>query len=255
MRSVKNFYRALTGLLTVAFGVAIYLVVGFSPAQSVAQENERTYIQVRSSTVKGGMLDEYVALQKQLTEAMKADGQSGRTIWQEIRGDLRTFHSVSSLDNFAANDEPFDPPMDEDAWEEWVDRITSTTHSNTRMVLRTHPEYATASGDGRERNLLYLRYRTVGPGRMDDYHDWIENSLSPALKEGGADVNFSHIVLGGNNRTFISATYLDNWAQMDGPGPLAHMSEAEIDALLDPAGQMVTESENRLLRYRDDLSF
>lgn len=145
--------------------------------------------------------------------------------------------------------------MDDDAWAEWVAAITNATQSSTRMVLRTHPEYATASGDGRERNLLFLRYRTVGQGRMDDYHDWVENSLSPALKEGGADVTWSHIVLGGNNRTWVGATYLDNWAQMDGEGPFADMSEEEIDALLGPSADMVIASENRLLRYRNDLSF
>lgn len=249
MRTVKIFGYALSVLLAVA------LVVAYSPTQVEAQDDERTFIQVRSVTVKGGMFNEYVALQKELTEAMKADGRPGRTIWQEIRGDLGTFHQVSSLENFAANDEPFDPPMDDDAWAEWIAGITSATESSTRMVLRTHPEYATASGDGRERNLLYLRYRTVGQGRMDDYHDWVKNDLSPALKQGGADVTWSHIVLGGNNRTWIGATYLDNWAQMDGAGPLAHMSEAEVDALLGPAAEMVVASENSLLRYRDDLSY
>ncbi len=249
MRSVKYLIRTLSGLLAVTFMVA------FAPTQVAAQDSDRTYIQVRTAHVKGGMFDEYVALQKQLTEALKADGRPGRTVWQEVRGDLRTFHSVSSLDNFAANDEPFEPPMDEDAWAEWVAAIRNTTDSSTLMILRTHPEYSTASAEGRERNLLYLRYRTVDQGKMDDYHDWVENHLSPALKKGGADVTWSHVVLGGNNRTWINATYLDNWAAMDGEGPFADMSEEEIDALLSPSGKMVVESENRLLRYRADLSY
>ncbi len=77
MRSVKYFGRALSGLL------AIVLVVAFVPTQVVAQDNDRTYIQVRTAHVKGGMRNEWVALQKQLAEAMKADGRPGRTIWQE----------------------------------------------------------------------------------------------------------------------------------------------------------------------------
>ena len=68
-------------------------------------------------------------------------------------------------------------------------------------------------------------------------------------------MTWSHIVLGGNNRTWVGATYLDNWAQMDGEGPFADMSEEEIDALLGPSADMVIASENRLLRYRNDLSF
>ncbi len=249
MKSVKFLDRVLSGLLAVAF------VVAFAPLQAVAQDNDRTFIQVRTVHVKGGMFQEYVELQKQLTEALKADGRPGRSVWQEIRGDLSTFHQVSVLENFAANDEPFDPPMDDDAWADWVAAITNITHSSTRSVLRTHPEFSTASAEGREPNLLFLRYRTVAQGRMGDYHNWVEHSLSPVLKEAGEDVTWSHVVLGGNNRTWISATYLDNWAEMDGAGPFANMSEGEIDALLGPSGDMVVESENRMLRYRADLSF
>ena len=250
MRYVNCFDRTLSGLLAIAF------VVAFAPTQVVAQDNEPSFIQVRTVQVKGGMVPKFIELQKQLMEAGKAAGRPGRGAWQEIRGDLGTFHLVTALDKLGDNDTPFDPPMDDDAWAEWVAAITNATESSTRMVLRTHPEHSTAPDSDREPNLLFLRYRTVGPGRMDDYHDWIENSLSPALKKGGADVNFSHITLGGNNRTWINATFLDNWAEMDGEGPLAaHMSEAEVDALLGPTREMVVESENRLLRYRADLSY
>ena len=249
MRSVKYFYRTLSGLLAVA------LVVAFAPTQVFAQDNERTYIQVRTVHVKGGMVPQYIELQKQFIEALKADGRPGRSVWQEIRGDLATFHSVSTLEKFGDMDTPFDPPMDDDAWAEWIAGITNVTDSSTRLILRTHPEWSTAPDSDAEPNLLYLRYRTVGQGQMGAYHDWIKNSLSPALKEGGADVTFSHIALGGNNRTWISATYLENWAAMDGEGPLSHMSANEIDGMLDAANNMVVESENRLLRHRADLSY
>ncbi len=249
MISVKNLVCALAVL------AAIILVATLFPAQISAQDDERTYIQVRSVKVKGGMGPEFVDLQKQLAEAMKADDRPGRNVWQEIRGDLGTFHFVTALDKFGDMDTPFDPPMNDEAWSKWVAGVTGATDWSTRTIMRTHPEFATASGDGRETNLLYLRFRTVGQGMMDDYHDWVEKRLSPELKKGGADVTWSHVVLGGNNRTWISATYLANWAQLDGPGPLAHLSEAEVDNLLGPASEMVVESENRLLQYRADLSY
>ncbi len=249
MRYVKYFFRTLSGLLAIA------LVVAFAPTQVFAQDNERTFIQVRTVHVKGGMVSEYIELQKQLMEALKAADGPGRGAWREIRGDLSTFHFVTSLEKLGDNDTPFDPPMDDDAWAEWIAAITNATHSSTRIILRTHPEYSTMPDADRDPNLLFLRYRTVGQGKMDDYHNWVEYNLSPALKKGGADVNWSHIVIGGNNRTWISATYLDNWAAMDGDGPFADMSEEEIDALLGPSADMVVESENRLLQYRADLSY
>ena len=242
---ISRSVSALLGCLA-AFGLT---------APVIAQDDGPTFIQLRTVHVKSGMVSKFVDLQKQLTEAMKADGRDGRGVWQEIRGDLGTFHIVTPLENFADNDDPFEPPMDDGAWAEWVKDVTDATASSTRMILRTHPEWSTNPDREAEGNLLYLRYRTVGPGKMDDYHDWVENSLAPALKKGGADVSFSHVAVGGNNRTWISATRLENWAQMDGEGPLSHMSEEEVAAMLGAAGEMVVESDNRLLRYREDLSY
>ncbi len=49
MRSMRYFIRTLGGLLAIA------LVVAFAPTQVFAQDNERTFIQVRTVHVKGGM--------------------------------------------------------------------------------------------------------------------------------------------------------------------------------------------------------
>ena len=74
MRSVKYFDRTLSGLLAVA------LVVAFAPTQVFAQDNERTFIQVRTVHVKGDMAPQYIELQKQFAGAMKADGRPGRSV-------------------------------------------------------------------------------------------------------------------------------------------------------------------------------
>jgi len=232
------------------------LLLPFAATDSQGQEEEAMWTDLWTTHVKTGRTADYVELQTKLAKALKAAGRPSRDVWQEIRGDRQTFHSVTRAHKLAQYDEPFDPPMDEDAWSDWVAAITDTIDHSTRMILRRHTEYSTVAIDETEPNLLYLRYRTVGPGKMDDYHDWVENSLSPALREGGANVTFSHITLGGNNRTWISASRLDDWAQMDGEGPLAsYMSEAEIDALLAPAAEMVVAIDNRLLRYRPDMSY
>ncbi len=58
---------------------------------------------------------------------------------------------MTSLDSLGANDEPFDPPMDDDAWEEWVDAITSAKtieagHSVEGAQIATYFLPAGASG-------------------------------------------------------------------------------------------------------------
>jgi len=43
--------------------------------------------------------------------------------------------------------------------------------------------------------------------------------------------------------------------EIDGPGPLAAISEEERADLFAPYGDMVTKNEVRILRYRADLSY
>jgi len=242
---IKKIYSGL-----VLLGAALLL-----PALANAQDEERTFISVRTVHVKASMDQEFVELQKQLNAAAVAAGQPGRSVWQEIRGDLGTFYIVSDLENFAVYDEENDPPMEEEAWEAWVDAIMDTTASSTRMVLRTHPEYSIEAEDGSEPGLLLLRYTTVAPGKGGDYHEWVENQLSPALKAGGATgVSFNHVAIGGNTNLWISGSRIDNWAELDTRGPLAGMSDEDRAALFANFSDMVWESDIRILRFRADLS-
>lgn len=105
MTPVKNLVCAA------AIVAGIIPVTMLLPAQISAQDEQRTYIQVRSVKVKGGMAPEFVELQRQFAEAMKADDRPGRNVWQEIRGDLDTFHFVTALEKFGDMDAPFDPAM------------------------------------------------------------------------------------------------------------------------------------------------
>jgi antibiotic biosynthesis monooxygenase (ABM) superfamily enzyme len=242
--------------LTLACALAFALVLPLAPSQALAQDNPRTFAHVWTTHVKPGRSAEYIALQIKLMEARKAAGRPGSGVWQEIRGDRNTFHAVTTVADLADHDKPFDPPMEADEWAEWLAAITDTVMSSTRMMLRTHPEYTIAAEADTEPNLLYLRYRTVAPDSMGDYHDWLENSLVPALKKGGEKgVTFSHIWMGGNNTTWISATRVDNWAELKGPRPLDYMSDKDRDALFALADGMVVSSENRMLRFRADMSY
>ena len=207
---IRNIYgRLAVGSLLLA---AVTMLL---PMTVSAQEDERTYVGVRTVQVKASKARDFVELQKQLNEAGKAAGLPGRGVWQEIRGDLGTFHIVSPIEDFAHYDEDFDPPMEEEAWTAWVDAIGATVASSTRVVLRTHPEFSIPADEDSEPALLLLRYTSVAPGKGRAYHEWIENQLVPALKAGGAKgVNFSHVAFGGSTDRYISASRIDNWADL-----------------------------------------
>lgn len=247
--TMNRFQKPLAGALLVIFALGVPLLAN-------SQDEDRTWLQVRTMHVKPDRVGDYVDLQLKLSEAQKAAGQTGRSVWQEIRGDLATFHSVRSVDNLAELDEPLEPPMGKEEWATWVSAILDVTESSTRTILRSHLEWSIPADEDSEPGLLVLRYTTVAPNRMGDYHVWIQDQLVPALKEGGAQgVSFNHTAFGGDSTTWVNGARIPNWAALQRRrGSLAYMSDEDYAALFAPVAEMVTARELRILRYRADLS-
>ncbi len=247
--TMKRFQKPLAGALLVIFTLG-------APQLASSQDQDRTWLQVRTVHVKPNRYGDFVDLQTKLSEAQKEAGQNGRSVWQEIRGDSGTFHIVESINNLAELDEPFVPPMEDDEWAAWVTAIYETTDSSTRTILRSHLEWSLPADEDSEPGLLVLRSTTIAPDRMSDYHGWIQDHLFPALKKGGAKgVSFNHTVFGGDSTTWVSGSRIPNWAALQKRrGPLAYMSDEDYSALFAALGDMVVASDLRILRYRADLS-
>jgi len=249
MISKKYFSRLLSIVAIVA------LALPLAPATVVAQDDGSGYTQVRTMIVKGGQIPAYLELQRQFARAEKAADRS-RNFWQEIRGDTSTFYAVRSLDRLGDNDAAFQPAMEQDDWDKWIAAFGDTVASSTYAILRNYPELQIPADEGTELNMLYLRERNVAPGKSDEYHDWIQNRLMPALRKGGVKgFGYSRVAMGGNNNTWIGTTRLENWSALDGPGPFTDMDADEIEAMLAAGNALLVSSENRILRYRADLSY
>lgn len=247
--TMNRFQKPLASALLMIFALGV-------PLLASSQDDDRTWLQVRTVHVKPDRFDDFVALQIKLSEAQKEAGRTGRSVWQEIRGDLATFHIVNSVDNLAELDEPNEPPMAEEEWTAWLKAIYEVTDSSSRTILRSHLEWSIPADEDSEPGLLVLRSTTVKPARMGDYHGWIQDQLVPALKKGGAQgVSFNHTAFGGDSTTWVSGTRIPNWAALQRRrGSLAYLSNEDFAALFAPVAEMVTASDLRILRYRADLS-
>lgn len=242
-----------------ADAVLLLFAMALLPMIASAQDEEDaapgwTHVRVVALNASGS--DKWIELQQQLAEVSRADEDARRDVWQEVRGDLDTYHIVSFPENLAEFDEQGDGPPLGDDQEAWVAAITPTISSRSQTLLRQHANLSIPSDEDAEPNLLLLRYIRLVSDRGDDFHAWIENQLRPVLVEGGATgVFFAHVEYGGSVNTCVVATNIKNWAELDGPGAFAHLSEEELDALFANWGDMVADHEVRILSYRADLSY
>jgi len=224
-------------------------------ASAGAQDEGPQYLSVRTvtTTATGGAT--WVEQQGQLAARLKERGDPGRDVWQEIQGDIDTFHIVTLSDELGGGGGPNeDPPMG-DAQDEWVAKIGPTVASRSTMILRRSLQHSIAADADAEPALLVLRYTDVAPGRSGAYNTWLAEKLVPALKAGGAKgVNFNRVAFGGDTNRWVSGSSIPNFAALNGPGPLASLSDEEREALFADFGDMVWGSEVRILRYRADLS-
>ena len=236
--------------------VLLLMAAMLLPAWSVAQDNEAPqWMSVRTVTTHAGHADIWAAQQSKMAAARTERGAPARYVWQEITGDLDTFHIVSFPDSLGGQGGPNeDPPMG-DAQEDWGAVTQETIASRSTVIMRRMTELSIPPAEDSEPAVLLLRRTTIAPGRSGDYSDWLSNTLVPALKNAGATgVTFNRVSYGGDINMWVSGSRIPNVAALNGPGPLASLGEEEMAAVFEGLGDMIWLSERKLLRYRADMS-
>jgi hypothetical protein len=229
------------------------LLPAFAAAQDADEGPQWLSVRTVTTTADGG--DTWIEQQKKLAARHAERGDPSRHVWQEVRGQLDTFHIVTYPDSLGGGAGPGDEPPMGDAQDEWVATISPTVASRSSVFLRHYPKFTISADDDAEPAFLILRYTDLAPGKGADYQDWLENKLVPALKAGGAKgVNFNRTAIGGNTNRWVSGSRIANLAELDKPGPLAGLSDEERDDIFADFSDMVWGSELRILRYRADMS-
>jgi len=246
--------KKLGGIIAAAT-VALLGTVAIS--QTASAQEGGGLIQVAEVKVKTSHLQEFMALQRELAEAGRKAGRTGRNVWQVMHGATNTFHIVEPRANFAAFDEGPNFALSGDAWTDWVSRIVPTIDTRTVWTLREYPDLTIPTADDYEESLIRLRIRNVKPGMNGAYEAWVRDDLLPELKEGGAmGVAWYRGVTGMSGDTWFSITRHPNYADMDPPGPLEHMGEEAIARLLGKSAAMLTgDNQDLVVSYQADMSY
>jgi hypothetical protein len=240
--------RILSSIL--AIGLA------YSGAVTAQDDNSHGIMNVRMTTVKAGMAGEYMELLGQLAESRKAAGHSGVDMWQIVRGPVSSFYQVSTIESMSVFDGQFDSGMSDADWARWIGRITDVIDHSVVTTYRTHPELAVSRDSDSPPNMMLLRFSVLKPGQGGDHHEWLAESLVPNMIEGNIrGWTVADAQLGDDANTWVSATRFDSWAQMEGPGPFAHMSERARNNMLEDYFGRVQSARTEVIRYLPDISY
>lgn len=246
------------GRIAVAASFAAILAM---PAITIAQDEEEdsgpNFFLVRSVQVNTGGGAEWIALQEQLAAAQREADNGHRSVYEEVRGSLDTFHIVSAYADHSGMDDGGTGlgPLG-DAQADWVDAIGKTISSRTQRESRIHKNLTIPRAEDAEQNLIVVRQFTLKMGQGEAFHSWLEDELRPVLVAGGATgVRFSHLNQGGNVAICTIVSDLANWAELDEPGAFSHLSDGERDGLFATWDDMVESHTMLVAQYRASMSY
>ena len=245
MKTNRPLFAVLTFVLVIAVG-----------ALPTLAQNETSLMNVRLVTVKQDKVGDWIELQKQLTESMKKAGAPGRSIYEQVKGDHNTFHILTPLEGWSDYDSPSDNGMGEAEWANWVNDILGTIQSRKEFTVLNYDNFSIPAAEGSEPKLIGLWRHRVKQENRNDFYDWYEKKMVPALKKIGVKGrSFGRTILGDDVNTFYHARRLNSYADMQARG-FSKLTAAERADLFSAERQSwIVESEQLMLRYRPDLSY
>ena len=96
---------------------------------------------------------------------------------------------------------------------------------------------------------MHLRIRTAAAGKSDDFEDWLRDDLLPELRRAGVgDVRNARVVLGGNPRTWVTASFVPGWPYPPRENPVN-------PRILEKGDALVATRNDYFYEFREDLSF
>ncbi len=225
------------------------LLLGAVPAAS--QQQPPTWRRLAYVKVKPSMTQEYLALQKQVSDAYKKAGLS-RDVWTTAGfGEIGAYWSVTPFGKLADFDSPsvVEKAFGEGGYQRYLSRARSYIESVTYKAVQLRSDLSLLKENAPLPNMAVVVNIQVAPGRTQDFEELIKSSYLPAWKKGGADQVVVHqSVFGATGPEYIVAVVIPNFAELDkgnsmvralGPEGAAKLSQKSAGIITSATYQIV----------------
>src|SRR5690606_29573637 len=148
----------------------------------------------------------------------------GITVWQVAFGDQATYHIVAPLQSFGSLPQmESNPPMEPPQWANWLGRMQGTIDSHNLSIAQVRTDLSIMPQEqagAAAPELLILISQTLLPGKNQAYVSWLRDELMPALRKANIlGVVANEVAFGAENRQWVFAVPIRNWAELDRPMP------------------------------------
>jgi len=210
--------------------------------------------------IKPDMVNDWMEFQKSETiPTLQKGGVKERTGIATVIGPSFEYVFLTPATNFAARDgdNPIVKALGEDGARAYAQKNRRFIASQRTYVVRVRTDLSYHSDAAAQLPIAVVSEYTIAPGRAPDFESYIKNDVTPAhkqLKTGGFGVYQG--LFGGEGNTFVVATLMRNFAELDtGPAITRAYGAAKAAAIQQKLAGFVTHLERTVSREVPELSF
>ncbi len=227
---------------------------------STSKEVAPSWVLLSEIHVKPDMRQEWYDLQKnEVNPAFKKAGVSERAVWETVVGDLGTYFSVVSLENFAQLDGPgaIRRALEPEKRILLLQKLAKCINSRKRSTIRLRPDLSIRPSRHEPPKMAIVIDIKVVPGKQSAFEHLLRTELLPALKKAGIrEFMATQTTFGGDPNRWTFLSMIPRFAEIDKGPPLVRALGREGAARLDEKFAGLTASANySIARYNTELSF
>ena len=250
------------GKTTVLWTLSILLTSSFAswcPGQSDTPP-ARSWVLLSEIHVKPDMRQEWYDLQKnEVNPAFKKAGLSERVVWDTVVGDLSTYYSVVSLENFAQLDAPgaIRRALEPEKRIILLQKLSKCINGRKRSTVLLRPDLSIRPSRREPPRLAVVIDITVVPGKQKAFEHLLRTEVLPALKKAGVhEFMATQTTFGGDPNRWRFLSMIPSFAEIDkGPPLVRALGREGADKLSEKFAGLTSSANYSIARFNTELSF
>ena len=215
-----------------------------------AQPEPPRWVRLAIIDVKSDMVDEFLAVQKEMSAAAKERGVPFRALWatEQIGPTWRYIVAspMESLEELGATSQT-DQTL--------IDRVVRCIDSRRSMIVTPMNDLSKPLPMGTTPNIAVVFMNRVSPGREADYTSWLKNDYFPHFDKVGVNYLSGNVGLG-SPASYVHFILFPNFAEFAKGSPLNRSAGQEgADAVLAKRAGIVRGGDSMIMRYDTERSF